>query len=182
MGIKALDFFIKNVNILYMKHETELELVKKYPKILRDYRGDPRQTCMAWGICTDEGWHNLLDKCMEKLQYFCDLCSKDGRVVQVIATQQKEKMGSLRFYYIIEGANDIESSIIDDIVSEAENQSENTCEISGEPGSLCVRNGWYKTLCYEEARKNGYSAASSSTEEYWKQKDLKKNDQQNNDT
>ena len=69
-----LDIIIKYINIGYMKYETELELVKKYPKILRDYRGDPMQTCMAFGIETDgDGWNDLLDKCMEKLQYFCDL-------------------------------------------------------------------------------------------------------------
>ena len=32
-----------------MKEELQLELVKKYPKILKNFRGDPMQTCMAWG-------------------------------------------------------------------------------------------------------------------------------------
>jgi hypothetical protein len=162
-----------------MEKELELKLVKKYPNILRDYGGDMTQTCMAWGIETDgDGWYNLLDKCMNKLQYFCDLCSKDGRVVQVIANQIKQKMGSLRYYYTVEGANDIESSIIDDIVSEAENQSQRTCEITGKDGTLCIKHGWYKTLCYEEARKLGYVACDKGTEEYWQTKDKKNESQQ----
>ncbi len=157
-----------------MKHETELEFVKKYPKILRDYRGDPMQTCMAFGIETDgEGWNDLLDKCMEKLQYFCDLCSKNGEEVQVVANQIKSKYATLRFYVSVYGANSIEDNIIDDIINQAEAESARTCEVSGKHGEACKRGGWYKTLCYEEARKLGYVACDSGTEEYWKKKDSK---------
>ena len=161
-----------------MEKELELKLVEKYPNILRDYGGDMTQTCMAWGICTDAGWYNLLDNCMNKLQYFCDLCSKDGRVVQVIANQLKEKYSTLRFYYTIEGANDVESRIIDNIVSAAEMASERTCEVTGKDGTSCARHGWYKTLCYEEARKLGYIACDEGTEEYWQTKDKKNESQQ----
>ena len=51
--------------------------------------------------------------------------------------------------------------------------SENTCEITGEMGVLCHRGGWFKTLCYEEARKLEYKAWNESIEKYWKQKDKK---------
>ena len=156
-----------------MNQELELKLVKKYPKILRDYKGDPMQTCMAWGLEADSGWYELLDKCMEKLQYFCDICSKDGREVQVVANQIKEKYSTLRFYVSVYGANSIENDIIDDIISEAESASARTCEITGKHGEPCKRGGWYKTLCYEEARKLGYVACDSGTEEYWKKKDSK---------
>jgi len=156
-----------------MNQELELKLVKKYPKILRDYKGDPMQTCMAWGADHDSGWYELLDKCMEKLQYFCDICSKDGREVQVVANQIKEKYSTLRFYVSVYGANSIENDIIDDIISEAESASARTCEITGKHGEPCKRGGWYKTLCYEEARKLGYVACDSGTEEYWKKKDSK---------
>jgi hypothetical protein len=157
-----------------MKHETELKFVKKYPKILRDYRGDPMQTCLAFGIETDgEGWNDLLDKCMEKLQYFCDICSKDGREVQVVANQIKSKFATLRFYTTTYGATDIEQDIIDDIISEAERKSGYTCEITGKDGVMCKKGSWYKTLCYEEARKEGYIACNPDTEKYWQSKDLK---------
>lgn len=157
-----------------MKHETELEFVKKYPKILRDYRGDPMHTCMAFGIETDgEGWNDLLDKCMEKLQYFCDLCSKDGREVQVVADQIKSKYATLRFYTSTYGATSIENNIIDDIIAEAERKSAYTCEATGKEGALCRRGGWFRTLSYEEARKDGYVACNESTEAYWKEKDAK---------
>lgn len=158
-----------------MKEELQLELVKKYPKILKNFRGDPMHTCMAWGFEVEDGYYKLLDECMEKMQYFCDLCSKDGREVQVVADQIKEKYGDLRFYVSVYGATNIEDSIIDDIISEAERKSRNTCEVTGENGVLCRRGGWFKTLCREEARKLGYVACDEEMEKYWKSKDEKEN-------
>jgi hypothetical protein len=155
-----------------MKQELELKLVEKYPKILRDYKGDPMQTCMAWGIETDgDGWNSLLDECMEKLQYFCDLCTKNGSPIQVVATQIKSKYATLSFYYSGEGGTKIEWNIIDDIISEAEHRSSSICEVSGEHGVTCSKGGWLKTLCYEEARKLGYKACNPDTEKYWQEKD-----------
>ena len=157
-----------------MDKELELKLVEKYPKILRDYGGDPMQTCMAWGVDVDSGWYNLLDKCMEKLQYFCDFCTKNGNPIQVVATQIKSKFAQLSFYYSGEGGTRTDWDIIDDIISQTERLSAQTCEVSGEHGYLCLKGGWYMTLCYEEARKLGYAACDPSTEEYWKDKDKKK--------
>ena len=178
VGKNSLDIVVKCINIEYMNKELELELVKKYPKILRDYGGDPMQTCLSWGFEFDNGWKDLIDKCMEKLQYFCDLCSKDGREVQVIANQAKEKFGILSFYTSVYSANSIERSIIDDIITEAEIRSAHTCEVTGKEGTVCKRGGWYRTLSYEQARKDGYVACNESTEAYWKEKDAKgeKND------
>jgi hypothetical protein len=159
-----------------MEKNLQLELVKKYPKILKDYGGDMRQTCMHWGIECGDGWYKLLDKCMQKLQYFCDICSKEGREVQVVASQIKEKFGTLRFYYNIHGTNDVESRIIDNIVSWTEKISETTCEVTGNEGAYCSKGGWYKTLCYDEARKQGYTACDEVTEEWWRIKDKKNNE------
>jgi len=156
-----------------MNEQLELKLVEKYPKILRDYKGDMMKTCMAWGMECSDGWYNLLDKCMEKLQYLCDVCSKDGREVQVVAHQIKEKYGTLRFYTGVHGGNDVENRIVDNIISSAEEASGRTCEVTGEHGTVCQRGGWYRTLCYEQARKDGYKACEDSTEKYWQEKDAK---------
>ena len=156
-----------------MTKELELKLVEKYPKILQNMRGDPRQTCMAFGLEVENGWYNLLDQCMEKLQYFCDLCSKDGREVQVVADQIKEKFSDLRFYVSVYGATDIEDKIIDDIIAEAERKSRNTCEVTGEDGATCKKGSWLKTLSRKEARKLGYVACNEELVKYWKTKDEK---------
>lgn len=183
-GKNSLDIYLKYINIKLMDKEIELELVKKYPKILRDYGGDPMRTCLSWGFEFDNGWKNLIDKCLQKLQYFCDLCSKDGREVQVVANQAKEKFGTLSFYTSAYGADSIESSIIDDIITEAEIRSAHTCEVTGKDGTVCKRGGWYRTLSYEQARKDGYVACNESTEAYWKEKDAKgeKNDDDESET
>ena len=157
-----------------MKEELQLELVKKFPKILENFRGDPSQTCMAWGVDVEDGWYKLLDNCMEKLQYFCDICSSHGNDVRVVADQIKEKFGGLRFYISVYGANEIEYGIINDIVYEAERKAANTCEVTGEMGCLCKRGGWLKTLCRKEARKLGYVACNEEVEKHWKSKDEQK--------
>ena len=156
-----------------MDKKLESELVKKYPKILSEYGGDPTQTCLSWGMEHDDGWYKLLDKCMEKLQYFCDLCSKDGEQVQVVANQIKEKYGTLSFYTSVYGGDNTQHDIIDDIIDQAERKSEYTCEVTGEHGELCKKGGWYRTLSYEQARKDGYVACKESIEAYWKEKDEK---------
>jgi hypothetical protein len=178
VGKNNLDIITKYINIVYMDKEIELELVKKYPKILRDYGGNPMQTCLSWGFEFDNGWKDLIDKCLEKLQYFCDLCSKNGEEIQIVANQAKEKYSTLLFYYSGEGGTKIEWDIIDDIINQAEAESARTCEVTGNRGESCRRGGWYRTLSYEQARKDGYVACNESTEAYWKEKDAKgeKND------
>jgi len=75
-----------------MKQELELELVKKYPNLFRDYGGDMRLTCMTWGMSHGDGWYDIIDEIGRKLK---DLGAED----MIIATQVKEKFGTLRFYY-----------------------------------------------------------------------------------
>ena len=65
----------------------------------------------------------------------------------------------------------IENDIVDDIINEAEAESERTCEVTGMPGTICQQGGWYKVLCYEESRKLKYKACSQDTEKYWEEKD-----------
>lgn len=80
-----------------MNKKLELKLVEKYPVIFQDYGGDIRKTCMGWGLSCDNGWFDLIDKLCK------DITTLIGnRQIKVIATQVKEKFGSLRFYYYIE--------------------------------------------------------------------------------
>jgi hypothetical protein len=140
-----------------MKEELEIQLVSKYPDILRDYKGDKMVTCMHWGMECQEGWYDLLDRLMNKLNF---ISIRLG--VQVVANQIKEKFGTLRFYYtvIIKDENTVDDTtfdIVSDIVSSAERQSENTCESCGKHGELCTNGGWLKTCCPECATEKGYT-------------------------
>jgi ribosomal protein S27AE len=153
-----------------MTKELELKLLEKYPKILANYGGDKKLTCMYWGMEHDDGWYEILDEGMEKIQYFCDRCATG---VQLIADQIKEKYGTLSFYYSVKNASKLEYSILDDIVVSLEKKSTRTCEVSGKDGSLCRKSGWYKTVSYEKARELGYIASDEGLEEYWKDLDKK---------
>lgn len=155
-----------------MTKELELKFVEKYPKILRDYGGDKKETCMAWGIECGDGWSDLLDNLMQKIQYVSD---KSG--VQLIALQIKEKFGTLRFYYTIETENKedakIVSNIFDDMIYCAEKSSAHICETTGKGGTLCSRVGWMKTLCKDEADKEGFAPVAPELAKYWDETDNK---------
>jgi hypothetical protein len=70
------------------------------------------------------------------------------RCEQLVATQVKEKFGTLRFYYV--GGDDY----CDGVMSLADNMSAVTCERCGKPGK--TRNkGWVATLCDEHAIAEG---------------------------
>jgi hypothetical protein len=158
-----------------MKKELELQLVKKYPIIFKDYGGDMRNTCMSWGLECGDGWYNLIDELCENVMTL--IGDKD---IKVTAAQVKEKFGGLRFYYDIESPETFIGNIdyrisrfmfklkwgqiywkiqdfrkkfyktleekIRDAISNGEDKSYDTCEICGEPGETRGR-GWISTQC-----------------------------------
>jgi len=109
-----------------LKEELELKLVKKYPKIFRNYKGDPAETAMAWGITCGDGWYNIIDCACQKLSELSDT---------IYAEQIKEKFGMLRFYTSREEeeVNEEIQKKIRDIINEAEDKSAVTCEDCGGP-------------------------------------------------
>lgn len=118
-----------------MREDLADKLVKKYPTVFQNYRGDMRQTCMAWGICAGDGWYDLLDELCAKLE-------PHG----VVAAQIKEKFGGLRFY--IEPMMTDHWKEIHEYIREAERKSYKTCERCGKPGTL-RGGGWARTICEE---------------------------------
>jgi hypothetical protein len=106
-----------------MKKELEIELVKKYPELLKEHGGDRRQTCMAWGFEHADGWYKILDHLFSYLNSLMttDLVinykkdykdqHKDDKDYyekyywhrikppQIIISQVKEKYGTLTVYY-----------------------------------------------------------------------------------
>jgi hypothetical protein len=136
-----------------MKPELELKLVEKYPTILKDYRGDCKKTCMAWGMECGDGWYDILDKLLNQLNYI----SKTSGT-QVVAAQIKEKYGTLRFYYDTIVTTDLNlddaiEDIISDVVFAAERKSEYICEVCGKWGEL-YDTGWCKVRCDEHKDKS----------------------------
>lgn len=77
-----------------MDSDLQKQLYDRYPLIFQE-RGLPMaDTGMCWGIATGNGWHHLIDGLCAQLQRETD---QDG-ASQIIATQVKEKLGTLRFH------------------------------------------------------------------------------------
>lgn len=101
----------------------------------------------SYFFSVDIGWLQLIKDLITDLIAL----GWDKQVCQV-----KEKFGGLRFY-INSGSDEIFKRI-----SEAENQSYETCEVCGEKGEIRNDIGWYTTLCDEhytqkKNKKNGRS-------------------------
>lgn len=111
---------------------------------------------IAFGFECDDGWHDLLDELMGRVQKLDK--DKSVRVLQV-----KEKFGGLRFYYSGGGIRvdiiglgsigtgpDKEEDPIFDLINEYEHKSYGVCEVCGQPGKLCQSDSlWLKTVCKE---------------------------------
>jgi hypothetical protein len=137
-----------------MREELDKRLCEKYPKIFADRHADKRETCMCWGFSCGDGWFDLIDKLCNLLQWNTD----KNRYPQVLATQVKEKFGTLRFYYSTGYDEDdkTEDSVayerigqISGAISFAETMSSMICEECGAFTKHGVKpyGGWYRSLC-----------------------------------
>lgn len=142
-----------------MKNELDKKLCEKYPKIFADRNSPMTETAMCWGFDCGDGWYNIIDQLCNNIQSHIDWRQKNREwsikwnnenpakarpvedlVPQVVATQVKEKFGTLRFYY--NGGDDT----IFGMVSMAESMSAVTCEVCGSPGKQ-QSGTWIRTLC-----------------------------------
>ena len=148
-----------------MRQELDQALCEKYPAIFAQRHGDMRETAMCWGFEHGDGWYNIIDQLCANIQNHIDWQNEQRTrllednpynhavpeaCAQVIATQVKEKFGTLRFYY--EGGDDY----VDGMVRMAESMSGVTCERCGAPGKTRGR-GWITTLCDVHAEKKDAS-------------------------
>jgi hypothetical protein len=97
------------------------------------------------GFETDAGWDDLLDELFSALREEVANGAKPLQFLQI-----KEKFGGLRAYFK-DGTERMSN-----LIRVAEQEAAKTCELCGEEGKLCIRNGWYKTLCPPHAKENEY--------------------------
>lgn len=115
-----------------MNKKNTKKLLKDFPELYKQYYWDPKDTCMCWAFCCDDGWFDLIYELSKKLKRL----SPETEAVQV-----KEKFGGLRFYFdntTQEGAN---------LIQKAEKMSYNICEMCGKKGKLRNDLPWIQTLC-----------------------------------
>ena len=109
-------------------------LVTGFPDLYADYNRPMIQTCMCWGFECGDGWFDLIDELSAKIE-----------PLGAVATQVKEKYGTLRFYA---HAPTKTANEVFDLVDEAEAKSATICELCGKPGET-LGGGWLKTRCEE---------------------------------
>ena len=154
-----------------MRQELDHELCEKYPKIFRDRHAPMTQTAMCWGFDCGDGWYNIINALCFQIQSYIDWKNSQRQLLltsnpydrpipdevpQVVATQVKEKFGTLRFYWGGHGGHPITINIMDDIVYAAEIKSAYICEECGKYGELRTGGWWIKTLCGTHAEEQGY--------------------------
>lgn len=130
-----------------MRKELELHLVDRFPDMFRDYGGDPKLTCMAWGLTCGDGWFGILcEMCVELDAYLSahSELKKDFCFLQI-----KEKFGLARIY--ARGTD----QAISDIIHQSELHSAKVCEECGtQEDNVTTQGGWIRTLC-DPCRKAG---------------------------
>jgi hypothetical protein len=183
-----------------MKESNENTLVKRFPKIFKDYRTDPRQSPMAFGFECGDGWFQLIYDLCSDIE---SICKESG--IEVTAVQVKEKFGGLRFYFhntiketFLSGIHfkirtwmfdhkygikywkiiDLKRYLwktpeekIEDLVSNAEDKSFKICEQCGKPGKRLGK-FWIYTMCEKCAEEKGVKYDQESSDE-----DSEENDQ-----
>jgi hypothetical protein len=148
-----------------MKKELDDKLCENYPLIFSGRHKSMMETCMCLGFECGDGWYNIIDQLCASIQSHIDWKNQQRErllesnpynieipkeMPQVVATQVKEKFGTLRFYY--DGGDDI----IDGMVRMAESMSYVTCEVCGNPGKS-NSHGWISTLCNTHREKTNES-------------------------
>lgn len=124
-----------------MDADLQEQLYHRYPLIFQE-RGLPMaETAMCWGIATGNGWCHLIDGLCAQLQRETD----QHGAPQIVATQVKEKLGSLRFH--TREANDRQSAMID----LARELSQRMCDVCGGPGALLSVGRLRATRCSSHA-------------------------------
>jgi len=125
-----------------MTKELDEKLCKDFPTVFRDRHEDPTQTAMCWGFECGDGWEPLIRKACKAIEAFNQTVLPDARVV---ATQIKEKFGTLRFYV------NYYYDAIEPALKEAEKKSAKTCEECGKPGKLRGK-FWVYTACRKHTK------------------------------
>jgi hypothetical protein len=128
-----------------MKIELRDKLYEKYPKIFKQKGLSIRESCMGFGCECGSGWYWLIDNLCDCMQRYIDA----NKVLQVEATQVKEKYGGLDFN--ICGGDEL----TDGMIWFSNDLSYNICEECGSTEDVTQTKGWIRTVCKKCMEKEG---------------------------
>ena len=176
-----------------MKEELDKALCEKYPLIFRDRNAPMTETAMCWGICTGDGWYNILDT-------LCGLLTSDYRQAKSRYEHKKEVFESgepppwSKKFYTAEEVEEsrllmeeeaakvpVASQVKEKFgglrfyvngatekhwsyITFAESMSYKTCEVCGSPGERYT-DGWHTTLCDVHAKEQGREKSQEEDDE-----------------
>jgi hypothetical protein len=132
-----------------MDDKLQDRLYKNYPKIFEQRKLPMTQTAMCWGVETGNGWFPIINLLCSNLQWDTD---RNG-YPQVVATQVKEKFGTLRFYYTHAPSDNLitytdrQYGHQDGMISFVEQLSAYVCEECGSNDKVTQTKGWIVSLC-----------------------------------
>lgn len=130
-----------------MSPELTKQLAAMYPEQFRGAQMSIRENLMPFGCECGDGWFELVKRLCARID---ELLAENLDIDDFLWVQIKEKFGTLRAYYSSSGSFFEKHASIDDpiylAVSEAEEESERTCEDCGQPGTLHAY-GWWHTVC-----------------------------------
>ena len=136
-----------------MSPEMEARLVKRFPRLYGLTDAPMTEALMCFGFECDDGWAEIIWALSMKIERW----NKEHPDIEPVqAMQVKEKHAGLRFYV------SHEPDEIHEAIALAEKLSYKVCEVTGEPGRLCRKGGWYKTLCAKKAKEMGYTPVSEA--------------------
>jgi len=149
-----------------MKKELDERLCKEFPNLFADRNGDMMSTCMVWGFEHSDGWFDIIYEAASKIEPLIVAMKKEHPNLEWYprASQVKEKYGTLRFYM------SSETDEMSKIIQEAEDKSEVTCEICGQPGKTRGI-GWLSTNCLEHTSKEALESMYEYVCKYKKEND-----------
>ena len=169
-----------------MRKELDEALCAKYPLIFKDRHENMQHTAMCWGICTGDGWYNIIDT-------LCGLLTSEYRG----AKSRYDHLAEVGVGNVLYGTKTVTQEAIDEAkvrmdeeavkvpvavqvkekfgglrfyvqaatdkhyhyISFAESMSYRTCEECGAPGKTYT-DGWHTTLC------DIHAAMAGKEEEY----------------
>ena len=110
--------------------------------------GGARHSLTPFGFQCGDGWIRILRRlCVDLEPLVTELDTETGERFDV--EQDKEKLGTLRFYV------SHHSDVINERIAEAQKESSQTCEICGEPGKQRKKDGGVRAVCEEHVHGPG---------------------------
>lgn len=131
-----------------MTPENTQRLFERFDHLYRGRHLPLDQNRMSEGFDCGDGWYDLIHELSEQIEAYCQT---HPEAADVIVMQVKQKFGELRVY--------VQPRIpaVEAMIEVARERSRRTCELTGQPGVRCSREGYDLTLCLEKAQELGFT-------------------------